>query len=263
MTVTEAAACGTPAVVTRIAGHTDAVAEGKSGLLADGPRRAARRAGPGALGRGAAGAARGRGARRTRRSSRGPRPRAGPSRCWPPRRCCGAATRDPPPAAGEPTGVTESSVAGDLATRVDRVPPRTRRGIGYAALALLAYVPLLLTAPGKVAADTKQYLYLDPGRLMERAWSMWDPNIGFGHGHPPEHRLPVPDGPLLLGARPRSACPTGSRSGSGSARILLFAGLGMLYLLRTLGPAWPGRARRRARVHAEPVPRSTTRRGSR
>jgi glycosyltransferase involved in cell wall biosynthesis len=36
MTVTEAAACGTPAVVTRIAGHTDAVAEGKSGLLANG-----------------------------------------------------------------------------------------------------------------------------------------------------------------------------------------------------------------------------------
>jgi glycosyltransferase involved in cell wall biosynthesis len=37
MTVTEAAACGTPAVATRIAGHADAVAEGTSGLLADGP----------------------------------------------------------------------------------------------------------------------------------------------------------------------------------------------------------------------------------
>jgi glycosyltransferase involved in cell wall biosynthesis len=36
MTLTEAAACGTPAVVTRIAGHVDAVAEGRSGLLADG-----------------------------------------------------------------------------------------------------------------------------------------------------------------------------------------------------------------------------------
>jgi glycosyltransferase involved in cell wall biosynthesis len=34
MTVTEAAACGTPAVVTRIAGHADAVAEGRSGMLA-------------------------------------------------------------------------------------------------------------------------------------------------------------------------------------------------------------------------------------
>lgn len=35
MTLTEAAACATPAVATRIAGHVDAVAEGSSGLLAD------------------------------------------------------------------------------------------------------------------------------------------------------------------------------------------------------------------------------------
>jgi glycosyltransferase involved in cell wall biosynthesis len=35
MTLTEAAACGTPAVATRIPGHTDALAEGVSGLLAD------------------------------------------------------------------------------------------------------------------------------------------------------------------------------------------------------------------------------------
>jgi glycosyltransferase involved in cell wall biosynthesis len=36
MTLTEAAACGTPAVATRIAGHADAVRDGESGLLADG-----------------------------------------------------------------------------------------------------------------------------------------------------------------------------------------------------------------------------------
>ncbi|MEZ5180528.1 MAG: glycosyltransferase family 4 protein [Acidimicrobiales bacterium] len=35
MTLTEAAACGTPAVATRIPGHVDAVADGRSGLLAD------------------------------------------------------------------------------------------------------------------------------------------------------------------------------------------------------------------------------------
>jgi glycosyltransferase involved in cell wall biosynthesis len=34
MTITEAAACGTPAVVTRISGHSDAVVEGRTGLLA-------------------------------------------------------------------------------------------------------------------------------------------------------------------------------------------------------------------------------------
>ena len=37
MTITEAAACGTPAVVTDISGHRDAVRDGHSGLLADGP----------------------------------------------------------------------------------------------------------------------------------------------------------------------------------------------------------------------------------
>ena len=36
MTLTEAAACGTPAVATRIAGHADAVQDGRSGLLAEG-----------------------------------------------------------------------------------------------------------------------------------------------------------------------------------------------------------------------------------
>lgn len=40
MTLTEAAACGTPAVVTRIAGHEDAVLDGVSGVLAADERRA-------------------------------------------------------------------------------------------------------------------------------------------------------------------------------------------------------------------------------
>jgi glycosyltransferase involved in cell wall biosynthesis len=36
MTLTEAAACGTPAVATRITGHDDAVIDGESGFLVDG-----------------------------------------------------------------------------------------------------------------------------------------------------------------------------------------------------------------------------------
>ena len=35
MTLTEAAACGTPAVATAIAGHADAIVDGESGLLVD------------------------------------------------------------------------------------------------------------------------------------------------------------------------------------------------------------------------------------
>src|SRR4029077_15754772 len=60
------------------------------------------------------------------------------------------------------------------------VHARRLRILGYGLLALLAYVPVLLTKPGKVVADTKSYLYLDPGRLLERAVSMWHPHIGMG-----------------------------------------------------------------------------------
>jgi hypothetical protein len=41
MTITEAAACGTPAVATKIAGHTDAVVDGETGLLVSDPRELA------------------------------------------------------------------------------------------------------------------------------------------------------------------------------------------------------------------------------
>ncbi|MGK2950396.1 MAG: alpha-(1-_3)-arabinofuranosyltransferase domain-containing protein, partial [Acidimicrobiales bacterium] len=47
-------------------------------------------------------------------------------------------------------------------------------------LALLAYLPFLLSSPGRVSADSKQYLYLDPGRFLGRAGDLWDPQIAAG-----------------------------------------------------------------------------------
>ncbi len=41
-------------------------------------------------------------------------------------------------------------------------------------LALVAYVPALLTKPGRMPADTKLYLYLNPGRLIADAPFTWD-----------------------------------------------------------------------------------------
>lgn len=46
--------------------------------------------------------------------------------------------------------------------------------LGVSALALLAYLPALLAAPGKMPADTKLYLYLDPGRLISDSVYTWD-----------------------------------------------------------------------------------------
>ena len=43
MTVTEAGACGTPAVATRIAGHLDAIEDGSSGILVEDPPRSLQR----------------------------------------------------------------------------------------------------------------------------------------------------------------------------------------------------------------------------
>jgi arabinofuranan 3-O-arabinosyltransferase len=46
--------------------------------------------------------------------------------------------------------------------------------------ALLTYVPFFTNNPGKVSADTKAYLYLDPTHLLATATSMWNADQGFG-----------------------------------------------------------------------------------
>ena len=60
------------------------------------------------------------------------------------------------------------------------VHPATRDVVEWVVLALLAYVPFLLSSPGKVVADTKQYLYLDPGRFLSRAVWLWDDHVAAG-----------------------------------------------------------------------------------
>ncbi len=46
--------------------------------------------------------------------------------------------------------------------------------LGMLVMALLAYVPALAAAPGRMPSDTKLYLYLDPGRLISDAPYTWD-----------------------------------------------------------------------------------------
>ena len=47
-------------------------------------------------------------------------------------------------------------------------------------LAALTLIPMAFTDPGRVSADTKTYLTLDPGRLLSSARFMWDPSVGAG-----------------------------------------------------------------------------------
>lgn len=119
--------------------------------------------------------------------------------------------------------------------RLARLRPWTAVGL----LAAVCYLPLLLTHPGKVGADTKSYLYLDPGRLLGRAWSMWDPNVGLGTVPHQNIGYLWPMGPFYwtfetLGVPDWIA----QRLWLGS--ILFLAGLGVRYLMRTLGQQGPG-----------------------
>jgi arabinofuranan 3-O-arabinosyltransferase len=81
-----------------------------------------------------------------------------------------------------------------------RIPRLTVNGRVGVMFAVLAYLPMLFTQPGQVSADTKTYLTLDPGRLMSRAWSMWDPMVGAGTVTHQNIGFLFPLGPVYWGA---------------------------------------------------------------
>ena len=62
-----------------------------------------------------------------------------------------------------------------------RLPSLARRAmnnvdrLGIILLGLFAYLPTMLSSPGRMPADTKLYLYLDPGRLITDAPWTFDP----------------------------------------------------------------------------------------
>jgi hypothetical protein len=116
---------------------------------------------------------------------------------------------------------------------------RRLRALGWTALAALAYVPLICTAPGTVAADTKQYLYLDPGRLLSRAAWMWDPNIGMGTVTHQNIGYLFPMGPYYA-AMDAVGAPDWVAQRLWLGSILFAAAAGVLYLARTLDLRGPG-----------------------
>ncbi len=122
----------------------------------------------------------------------------------------------------------------------DAPPPRSGRRrvatwVAHAVLAAVAYIPLLLTAPGRVGADTKAYLYLDPVRWLSVSASMWDPDLAMGSVTHEYIGYLLPMGPYyalmhVLGV------PTWVAQRLWTGSLLFLAGAGVLFLLRTLSP---------------------------
>ncbi|HEV2308962.1 MAG TPA: alpha-(1-_3)-arabinofuranosyltransferase family protein, partial [Acidimicrobiia bacterium] len=118
-------------------------------------------------------------------------------------------------------------------------PTRLQRGIGYALLAALAYVPVMLTSTGRVVADTKQYLYLDPGRLLARAPYLWQNNVALGTVTHENVGYLFPAGPFYW-VLETAGVPAWVAQRLWLGSILFGAGLGVLFLLRTLHVRGPG-----------------------
>ena len=102
---------------------------------------------------------------------------------------------------------------------------------------MLVVVPLvgfLASDPGKVAADSRQYLYIDPRSFLARATSLWDPS--FGAGTVPHQHLGFlwPMGPWFWAAD-AVGMPVWVAQRLWLAGIAIVAGLGMVQLCRHLG----------------------------
>jgi arabinofuranan 3-O-arabinosyltransferase len=106
-------------------------------------------------------------------------------------------------------------------------------------LALLCYIPMLLTSRGYVGADTKQYLYLDPSQLLARAPYLWDKHIGAGSVTHQNIGYLFPQGPWYWAFQTIGA-PDWLAQRLWAATLLFAAGSGVLALVRTFG--WRNRA---------------------
>jgi arabinofuranan 3-O-arabinosyltransferase len=109
----------------------------------------------------------------------------------------------------------------------------------FALLAGLAYVPALLTGRGVVAADTKQYLYLDPGRYLAGAASLWDPDQFGGWVTHQTIGYLWPMGPFhwLLDT---VGVPTWVAQRLWLGTLLVLGGTGVWWCCRVLGLSRPG-----------------------
>ena len=190
MTITEAAACGTPAVATRIAGHADAVVDERTGLLVDDPRElgaALERVLADDAFRDACSASALAHATRftwgaTARGTLEVLAQRGPA---------------PPPVVSSTLAAADRGRADDRR----RVDAAVARALGYALLALRRVRAAAAQRPGQGRGRHQAVPLPRPGPAAVAGGVDVGPAHRHGHGHPPDHRLPVPDGSVLLAPR--------------------------------------------------------------
>ncbi len=145
---------------------------------------------------------------------------------------------DPEPSPAAPATGPDHPPSSPVGRRVARVPLRTVAE--QLALAVVAFVPMVAAQPGVVTDDTKTYLYLDPGRYVRQAASLWDPHVGLGTVTHENIGYLLPMGPYYWAmAELHVHLWVAQRLWMGL--LLYTAGAGTLYLCRTLGVNGPGR----------------------
>nr|WP_249419858.1 alpha-(1->3)-arabinofuranosyltransferase family protein [Rhabdothermincola salaria] len=100
--------------------------------------------------------------------------------------------------------------------------------------AFIAYVPLLFTHRGMVGADTKTYLYLDPGKLLSEAPYVWNSDVGLGSVTHQNIGYLWPMGPFYW-LFETIGVPDWVAQRFWMGTLIFAAGMGVRYLLRTLG----------------------------
>jgi arabinofuranan 3-O-arabinosyltransferase len=109
--------------------------------------------------------------------------------------------------------------------------------MGLGGFVALVAIALLATAPGRVVADTKSYLYFDPQRLLSHATSLWDPQVGAGTVTHQTIGYLWPMGPWFW-VFEQLGSPDWVAQRLWLTGIIAAAALGTAFLLRTLG--WRG-----------------------
>ncbi|MGO8872555.1 MAG: alpha-(1-_3)-arabinofuranosyltransferase family protein, partial [Acidimicrobiales bacterium] len=147
----------------------------------------------------------------------------------------------PDPAAPAETGPMSTAATPGASGGAPPAHPTARWGRGaYAVVAIVAYLPMLLTKPGVVSDDTKTYLYLDPGTWTRTSASIWDPNVALGSVTHETIGYLFPMGPYYW-AMALVHVPTWVAQRLWLGTIVFAAGAGVLYLADALDLRGAGR----------------------